>query len=232
MTAEIPEVMHPVRGDALTPLEHQLWRFRMVAVEVQALVRGLYSVEDVAATIPEPLLFSLTNQAILLVAKFLEVWSDFGTLAKGNADVVRARRVVAPITRRLEVWTGLTEFRNTTLAHPYETKDGKLVGPWFLMSQHRVPTFHAEAILLLHCVNLAVATVLAVFGAQYAPLGPSLRSSFPSPEAGPGITRGEDVQPAVDSLTEELGQRLIADGLPTASPVYAEFREATRPRRK
>ena len=227
MTDQIPEVLHPVRGDSLSPVEHQLWRFRMVAVEVQSLIRGWYSFDDVAG-IPDALFFPLTNQGLLLIAKFHEVWRSFGHLAKFDSNVVRVRKAVSPLSRRIDVWDGLTEFRNTALAHPYETKGKKLVGPWYLMTQHRVPTYHAEVILLLHCVNLIVAAVLATFATEYAALGPSLRTELPVPEAGPGIKSGDQIHPALNELTERVIAAMNAEGIPIDSAVYEEFRSATR----
>ena len=231
MSDEIPEVLHPVRGTSLTPLERQLWRFRMVAVEVQSMLRGYYSVDDVARVIPDELMFSLTNHALILVSKFLEVWDDFGSLATAEPRVVPARQAVDPFVSRLLVWKGLETFRNTVLAHPYETKDGKLVGPWYLLHSRRAPTYHAEAILLLHLVNLTVAAILSVFYQEYRALGPALRATYPSPDAGPGISRGDQIQPAHRALTAEVDKRLKALGVPASNPVFGEFTEATNPKK-
>lgn len=228
MTDEIPEVRHPLRGDGLTPLERQLWRLRMVAVEVQAMLRGYNSVDDVAKRIPDALLFPLTNYGLVLVAKFLEVWDDFGSLAKSETKVVAARRAVGPLTKRIDVWKGFDDFRNTALVHAYLTKSGKLVGPWYLLAKHRVPTYHAEVILLLHCVNFAVAGVLAAFQSEYKALGPALRSNFPEPDSGPGISLGTDISPALKAILPEVDKRLQNIGVPASNPVFAEFRAATQ----
>lgn len=228
MTAEIPEVLHPVRGDALSPLERQLWRLRMVAVEVQVMLRGFNSVDDVAKSIPDALLFPLANHGLVLVAKFLEVWDDLGSLAKTNPKVLQTRRAVSPLTKRIAVWKGFDDFRNTALVHAYLTKTGKLVGPWYLLANHRVPTYHAEVVLLLHCVNYAVAGVLAAFQSEYQALGPSLKASLPVPDAGPGISLGTEIMPALRTVLRDVDNRLQKMGVPAANPVFAEFREATR----
>jgi hypothetical protein len=229
MTSQIPEVVHPTRRDALTPLERELWRLRMVALEAQVMLRGYNSVTDVATAVPDGLLFSLANHALLIVAKFLEVWSDFGRLAKLDERVINARKAVAPLVRRVNVWTGLEDFRNTTLAHPYTDRSGRLVGPWFLMETHRVPTYHAEILVLLNCLMFAVAGTLAAFFDEYRALGPSFRSGRPIPDSGPGIELGTEIDSSVKSLLVDVDQSLQRLGVPAKNPVFAEFRNSIQP---
>ncbi len=224
MMDPIPNVTHPIRGDELSPLEKQLWRLRMVALESQVMLRGYFSVPNVAEVIPDGLLFSLANHGLIIVAKFLEVWHDFGTLVPSNGRVLEVRRAVTPLVKRIEVWSGLRTFRNTALAHPYTTIDGRLVGPWFLMNEHRAPTYHAEIILLLQCVMYAVAGTLAVFYQEYKDLGPSFRSGTPVPDPGPGIRDGADIDATLRPLLQEVDARLTAMGVPAKNPVFAEFR--------
>jgi hypothetical protein len=228
MQDEIPDVVHPIRGGPLTPIERELWRLRMLALEVQQMLRGFNSLNNVAAELPDGLIFSLMNYGLVLIAKFFEIWDDFGRLAKTDPRIVTARRVASPLVDRLQVWPGLETFRNTVLAHPYSTKDGRLVGPWYLLQQHRAPTYHAETFLLLNCVNLAVAAVLAVFTEEYAALKSSFGSIGADPQAGPGIFEGKDIGPETKRLAMEVNERLRAEGIPLINDVFSEFRRATR----
>jgi hypothetical protein len=225
----IPEIVHPVRHNALTPLERHLWRMRMVVLEVQVMLRGYYSAGDVAATVPDGLLFSLTNHGLILISKFLEVWDDLGSAAKSVPKAVDVRRAVSPLVDRILVWRGISRFRNTALAHAYETKDGRLVGPWHLMHTHQVPTYHAEVLLLLHCVMTATAGVLAAFLEEYKALSPTFQSSTPTPDEGRGIRLGTAIAPALRGLAAEVDRRLTTMGVSPSNPVYAEFREELIP---
>ena len=82
------EPVHPETGQPLTELERFLWRFRMVAHEAQVMWRGFNAYEDVQQSINDHLMFSLTNQALLIVTKFLEVWDGFASLAKTDHRIV------------------------------------------------------------------------------------------------------------------------------------------------
>jgi hypothetical protein len=230
MTDQLPDVVHPIRGGALSPLERELWRLRMVALESQVMLRGYFSVPNVAESIPDGLLFSLANHALIIVAKFLEVWHDFGTLVPNQPRVLDVRRAVTPFVKRIEIWKGLRTFRNTALAHPYTTLDGRLVGPWYLMEEHRAPTYHAEVILLLQCVMYAVAGTLAGFSEEYKALGPSFRSAEPVPDGGPGIQVGVDIDGVIHPLLRQVEASLQAIGVPPSSPVFAEFRAVLKSR--
>jgi len=194
------------------------------------MLRGFYSVDDVAKAIPDPLMFSLTNHGIILISKFLEVWDDFSGLASQDARVVPARKAVDPFIARILVWKGLVAFRHSALAHAYETKDGRPVGPWYLLATHAAPTYHAEVILLLHLVNLSTAAILAAFYKEYRDLGPVLKPDLPNPDAGPGISTGDQIAAVQRQLTAEVDARLRAIGV-QANPVFAEFRDATHPTR-
>lgn len=198
----------------------------MVAVEMQVMLRGFFSVKDVAESIPDGLIFSLSNHAIILLTKFLDVWNDLGALAASEPRVVEVRRAVAPLVQRIEVWRGIELFRNTALAHAYEMKDGRLVGPWYLFQTHQAPTYHAEILLLLQCAMHAIAGLLAAFIDEYKGLGPSFRSDIPTPDEGPGIRYGTDITPSLKALLREVDTKLTALGVPQANPVYAEFRRA------
>ncbi len=217
---------HPVRDNALTELEKFLWRFRMVAHEAQEILRGYHNTPDVAQDINVELLFSLSNQGLLIVSKFLEIWDPFGSLAKTNQRVREVRKAVQPIIDRIRVWPALKQFRDTTLAHPYLSRSDDLVGPWELLADHKAPTFHAEVILLLYLVDSSVLALLVAFSEEYVPLRPLLRSSLPAPKAGPGITLGTEIQPAHAQLAAQVNAALKAMGIGGDSEIVNEFNRA------
>jgi hypothetical protein len=226
-------MLHPERGDSLTELEKYLWRFRMAANEAQVLLRGFHNTPDVARDINADLLFSLCNQGTLIVAKFLEIWDPFGSLMKHDARVLKVRIVAQPIVDRMRVWTGLEQFRNTAVAHPYLRKNGELIGPWELLSLHKAPSFHAEVVLLLALIDRAALIVLSGFPAEYAAIRSLLQSPLPAPEDGPGIRLGTDIQAEQDRVLALVKPLVVANQLPIAPDIAAEFDHArTRPSRE
>jgi hypothetical protein len=221
------EPVHPVRGDALTPLERQLWRFRTAANEAQVMLRGFHQTGDVAKALNDDLLFSLTNHALIIVCKFLEVWDDFGRIAGTDLRVRDTRRAVQPYIDRIRVWKGLEQFRNGTLAHAYLTKEGgQLIGPWDLLAAHKAPSYHAECLLLLQCAKWAALAVLCSFAAEYVPLRPILRSAAPAPSRGPGIANGKEIDVETRRLAIEVDERLSRIGIMVGGTVAQEFVEA------
>ena len=156
------EPLHPTAVRKLSDLERGLWRLRLVAHEAQIMLRGFNRYPDAAQAINNELLFGLTHQALILVTKFLEIWDDFGSLAKSDDRVVPMRRILTPAIDRIRVWKGFDDFRNTALAHAYLAKDGTVAPPWELQATGKAPAYHAEVLLLLNLCTLAVLAVLAV----------------------------------------------------------------------
>ena len=152
--------------DELSDLELTLWRFRMAGHEATVVTRGFNKVPDLSQ-LPVELLFGITNHALLVVVKFVEVWDAFGSLAKVDTRVVQARRALQPLVSRIQVWSGFDQHRNTTLAHAYLDKQGRPVPPWLAARELKAPTFHAESILLLQCVVLANLSLSLLFAPEY-----------------------------------------------------------------
>lgn len=224
------EPLHPVRRDALTPLERFLWRFRMAAHEAQVMWRGFNAYPDAATAINEDLMFSLAHQALIIVCKFLEIWDEFGSLAKEDRRVVPMRRALQAIIDRIRIWEGLEIYRNTTLAHPYASKTGELLPPWELLQTGQAPSYHAEQILLLQLVVLAVAGILTVFETEYRPIdslcGPIGSQSGP----GPGISKGMEIDGVLRPLLTEVDRRLKAEcGVVVKGDLPKTFQTAIRP---
>ncbi len=215
---------HPTAARDLTPLEIILWRFRFVARENETMLRGYREVEDVARDIPDNLLFSLANHGLILICKFLEVWHDFGGVAGAVPRVVNVRKAVHPLIERIEVWPGLTSFRNTMLAHAYLDKTGRPVGPWPALYDHKAPTYHAEVLLLQHALHMAIAAVLACFEAEYQSIRPLIGpEKRPDPSPGPGVQLGSEIQPALKALALEVDRRLASIGVVIKGPLAKEF---------
>jgi hypothetical protein len=224
------EPKHPTRGGTLTPLERFLWRFRMAAHEAQVMWRGFNAYPDAATAINEDLLFGLTNQALIIVSKFLEIWNEFGKLAKEESRVVPARRAIQPIVDRIYLWKGLDKYRNTTLAHPYTTKSGDLLPPWELLRTGQAPSFHAEIMLLLQLVVFAVASILAVFEAEYRLLDPLTGPSGSPAGPGDGIAKGTEIAGVLGPLLTRVDEQLQKEcGVVLKGDLLRMFRAAIRP---
>lgn len=222
------EPVHPSTGEPFTALERVLWRFRMAGHEATVILRGLNNVEDVAKDVNNDLMFALTNQALIIVSKFREVWDDFGSLAKVDDRVIPVRRSLQPLVSRIDVWKGLKTYRNTTLAHAYLDKQHRLLPPTALIRAGAVPSFHAEILLLLKLVFFGTAGVLQVFEDEYSAISSTTRDQpgFVL-ERGPGIELGSEIDSALGeiasavdrSFQDEFGERL-------GGQVFAAFGEA------
>lgn len=218
---------HPTRGDDLTDLEKFLWRFRMVAHEAQVMWRGFNGYPDVAKVINEDLLFGLSNQALVVVCKFLEIWDQFGTLVSSEPRVASARRAVQPLIDRMRVWKGLDRFRNTTLAHPYTTKSGDLLPPWELLGSGQAPSFHAEQILLLQLVAFGSTAVLAVFEREFDLIQPLTQPPTRALSPNPGIARGSEILGAIRPILADVDARLLNEcGVTVSKELREMFRGA------
>ncbi len=204
------EPMHPVRKDALAPLERHLWRFRIVAQEAGVLMCGYRRTPNVNAMINDDLMFSLSNHGLLLVCKFLEIWDSFGSTAKVEPRVVEVRRAAQPIVDRMRIWTGLDVFRDSVLAHTYETTDKKLISPRYIISKLDVPSALAEVILLVDLVVYATIVVLSAFEPVYLPLR-SLFADLPDEvHQNKGIQSGTELDAAAREVFIKVDQLLAA----------------------
>lgn len=204
----------------------------MAAHEATEILRGFNYYEDAAAALNDALLFTISNQSLLIVSKFLEVWEDFGALARVDARVIEARRCAEPILNRINLWPGLKEFRNTAGAHAYTDRTGKLVPPWSLLKDGQAPTYHAEIILLLRLVPTAVAVALSAFEQEFHGIaglcGPG-ESASPGP--APGIEKGTEIESAMRPVCAEVDQRYLrAFGKPVSPEIIEMFRRAAGPR--
>ena len=224
---------HPTRGGPLTELEQVLWRFRMSAHEAQVMIRGFLAYPDVSTAVNDDLLFGLSNQGLLIVAKFLEIWDDSGRLTKSEHQMLGLRRALKPLIDRIRVWKGLRELRNTSLAHAYLDENNQLTGPWELISDAKAPSYHAEIILLLYLVHIAVLCILFVFQEVYLPIdelaGPPRESK--TPPVGPGIELGTQLRPAMDAIAEQIGPRVAKEcGVTIRGPFAEQYHATIKPR--
>jgi hypothetical protein len=233
MKPQHDEPLNPVTGEALSPVHRQVWRFRMAAHEAQTILRGLHISArggDISDVLDDNLLFTITNQGKLVVCKFLEIWDDFGRLAKTDSQVRAIRNALQPIINRMRIWPGLDRFRNTALAHPYTTKSGALVTPWHLFEAGDAPSYHAETILLLQCVHLAVLGVLLAFPKEYQEVLPLLSGGLDEDELDPGlgISKGTEIAGELRRVLSEVDPRLRQIGIEVDGPIAAEFKLATK----
>lgn len=224
--------MEPLHPDnrPLTALERTVFRFRLVAHEAQITLRGFNKYSDVATAINNELLYGITHHALILVSKFLEVWEDFGALANADSRVVPTRRAMKPLVDRINIWKGFDLFRNSALAHAYLAKDGTLLPPWELQTDGKAPSYHAEIVLLLNVINVAVLAALSVFEAEYTPLDQLLPWGEPSADPGPGIRQGTEIQSELARLVKPMEDSLRSTlGVECSQKLARAFQRATSP---
>ncbi len=195
----------------------------MVAQEGQILLRGLNHYRDAAASLNEDILFSLANQASIIICKFLEVWNSTGRHAKTDTRLVPRRRAVQPIVDRISVWKGLDLFRNCTLAHPYVTSDGKLVAPKTIIRQYGVPSYHAEVILLLRLVHYAVLVFLSGFQEEFLSVWPLDTKDATRLDPSPGIENGRQIDPELQRVLALTDALLVQGGITIDQAFGREF---------
>ena len=231
MNKPYQEPVHPESGAELSQLERYLLRLRMIAHEAQTILRGMHISAkggDITNVLDNNLLFSLMNEAKLIVSKFLEVWEQFGSLGPSDARVREIRRIAQPAADRIKIWPGLRRFRSNILAHPYLTTSGKFIGPWDLLDKGDVPTYHAEGILLLQCVHAATMTVLLEFEAEYLGVLPLLTGHMDPPDAAPGISKGPEISGELKRIYAGIDANLRPRGLNLRGPVANEFSLANK----
>jgi hypothetical protein len=100
-----------------------------------------------------------------------------------------------------------------------------------LFSAGLAPTYHAEIILLLQCVVFAVLSILLVFEKDFTPIvslaGPGV-ATVPSP--APGISKGEEIKPALQSVCARVDQLLKEQcGVTARGPVFDAFKKSLVP---
>ena len=225
-------LLHPARGDALTDLEKLLWRFRIASREAQQMIRGFLAYPNVGDAINADLLAGLTNQALIIVTKFLEIWDDSGKLAKIEPKIVNLRRALSPIVDRIHVWRGLRAIRNTSLAHAYLDK-GELVAPWELLESGKAPAYHAEIILLLYLVHMAVLCILHVFEETYLAIDVLTGHDKGDAElhVGPGIRDDTQMLPTLNAIALDTDARMESEfGARVAGPFVDRFQAKLKPR--
>ena len=224
-------MIHPTRKDALTDLEVLLWRLRMVAHEAQVMMRGLNHYADAAKELNQDIWFTLSNHAVIIVSKFLEVWDSSSSLAKSEPRIIPVRRVIAPFIDRILVWKGLRNLRNSALAHAYLDKNGELTTPWQLIAAGGAPSYHAEIMLLLQLVYLSVLVVLAVFDKEFRGIeslcGPGAATAV---DPGPGISQGSEIKSVLSPIGREVETRLLKEcGVGIPNDLLEAFKRATTP---
>lgn len=197
------------------------------------MIRGFTACDIAEISINSELMFGLTNQALILVCKFLEVWDSTNALAKGDPRIVDMRRAVRPIIERMRVWPGLDSLRNSGLAHAYLDRKGDLVAPWQLALDGRAPSYHAESLLLLHLVIYGSLSAMAPFEAEYTPIDGLAREPsgrMPTPE--PGISVTADIEAQVRQVTSKVSPELWRIfGITGGTPLFVSFSKSLEVRR-
>jgi len=185
------------------------------------LMCGLLRKED--RKTDDDLVLTLQNYALILICRFLEIWGQFNALAKDDRRVLEITRALSPYLDRINEWPGLKDFRDWILAHKYQIdRRPEFVPPWEVLNTGRVPAKAPEMLVLLDCVQQAVACTMAYYGDILRDLAPVLR---PSPEgAAPhGALTGEEAQNERIRLALLATERLRPLGVNMNDPVFREF---------
>jgi hypothetical protein len=218
---DIVEPKHP-SGRDLSEFERRLCRLRLIGHEAHLLVCSLTRTEDRKAD--SELAFTLQNYSLILLCRFLEIWSQFQSQAKDNRRVRDIAQAVSPYLDRINTWPGLREFRNWIVAHRYQIDPHpEFIPPWVVINTGRVPSNAPEWILLLECARHVSAAVMAYYGDIYRSLGPVLDPGVESPITQ-GVRNGDEAQSERLRMAREANERLTALGVDLRDPVFKEFK--------
>jgi len=188
---------------------------RSFAKPISNAVLGTIELED-------DFVFTILNYGMILVSKFLEIWNEFGSLSKTNSRIVEVRRAIQPLIDRIEIWDGLREYRNSTLAHSYRTPQGQLMLPWHLLEAGRAPSYHAEMMALVTAAISAGFGILASFEEEYLAIRPLLASTIENLPIGPGISAGPEIAQSLRPIAVRVGSDLEKLGVRQDNAVYRE----------
>lgn len=220
------EPLHPKRGDALTDLDRTLLRLRLVALEMQELLRGAQHPvvpESGSDHLSVSLAFATSNYALILVAKFLEVTRTMGT-AKELPRMIEVLDALSPALARINMWPGIKDHRDSALAHAFLTRDGKFIHPVHQLAGSAAPTQHAECFALLQLSLVAIGSILQAFVSEWDDVKTLTRSDLPVPAPLRGVIAGHQIRDDLAPIADECDEALRAVGVDvTNGSVFKEF---------
>ena len=216
-SGELPEPRHP-SGRELSDFERWLLRLRLIGREAHQVFCSALKTEERKAD--STLVFVLHNYGLIIICRFLEIWRRFNGLAKDNRRVRDACELAKPLLDRINEWPGLEEYRDFILAHRYQIGDRpEFIPPWVLLRTGRVPSKPAEWFVLLDCVRMASATVMAFFGDIPIELDPALDIGE-EPSAPHGLEDPDDADVERRRLSRLMDQRMRDAGVDLRHPIF------------
>ena len=219
MAAELPEDAHPT-GRELTELERCLFCFYLNGTEAKHCIDAIAGHDD--RKHDAAFVFTLTNHALILINKLLEVWIKFCSQRKADERVKKLIESMRPAVERLRSWAGIEAFRNQALAHGYRTKSSKVVHPTALLRSGSVPLQNDETMhLLLLCKVLSTA-VIVFFAAEFGGIRPLLEN-YPLEPADPRAMNSKQREQELHLMGTQLNSALAALGVDLGSPLFGLF---------
>jgi hypothetical protein len=225
---ELAEPRHP-SGRELTDFERWLLRLRLIGHEASQVFCSALKNEERKAD--STLVFVLHNYGLIIICRFLEIWRRFNALGKSNRRVREACAIAAPLLDRIHEWPGLEEYRDFILAHRYQIGDRpEFIPPWVVLRTGRVPSKPAEWFVLLDCVRMASATVMAFFGEIPIELD-AANAIGEEPEVPHGLSDPDDADVERRRLSQLMDQRMREAGVDLRHPIFRTLicRGAERP---
>ena len=184
-----------------------LIRYRLIYIEINYLLRS--ATLDVSRKEDKILLFTLSQYALLLITKFLEIYKSYSSLAGKNEIIKNSLKCTQPLINRIKNnWTNLNYYRNKIIAHPYFDDSKKEIQyPWRLLEKEDAPVQVAEILLLCKLILLVSATICSFFPNEYE----NGKKTFQYPDnlqQSKGVSNGFEAEMELAQLKNKLQENL------------------------
>ncbi len=216
---ELVEPRHPT-GRELTELERCLFCLYLSGVEAKHFASVFDGHED--RKHDGPLVFTVINQAVIVIDKFAEAWDAFNALAKADHRVRKLCAATKPLIDRIKVWPELRTYRNQAMAHAYRDSRGRVMHPTAFVRAGATPQASDEVMELTLLVRLAATAGLACFEVEFDGIRSLLESYPPEPEDRQPMTP-EARTAELQSLAARVNDALKELGIDLSRPIFRTF---------
>jgi hypothetical protein len=211
-------------GHTMDDFDRVLWKLKMLYQEAKYLYNS--ATKDDNRKKDEVLQFSLSNHSLILVCKFLELYSQFNSFSKTDERVKKVAIILKPVLDRINKnWPRLRDYRNWVLAHPYSINNTNyIVPPWKLLEEEIAPNFVAEKYVLLECARYSIVTIIISFSEKFKLISSTFDySEEQKPNTSKGAKNGAEAEFERRKIIEELNLGMKQLGIDLNNPLFKEF---------
>lgn len=211
-------------GQTMDDFDRILWKLRMLYIEIKYLYNS--ATKDDNRKKDAILQFSLSNHSLILVCKFLELYSQFNKFSKNDDLVKKVAILLKPLLDRINKnWPRLRDYRNWVLAHPYSINNTNfIVPPWKLLEEEIAPNIVAEKYVLMECAKYSIVTIIVSFSEKFNLISSTFDYNLEDqPNTSKGAKNGAEAEFERRRIIEELNLGMKQLGIDLNSPLFKEF---------